>query len=35
LLAILLTLVMLGLPFAAGFLVGRRPHRPSQADGRA
>jgi hypothetical protein len=34
LLTILLTLVMLGLPFAAGFLVGRRLHGPSGADHR-
>jgi hypothetical protein len=35
LLAILLALVMLGLPFAAGYLVGRRLQRPSGADHRA
>jgi hypothetical protein len=33
-LTILLTFVMLGLPFAAGYLVGRRRGRPSQADDR-
>jgi len=34
LLTILLTLVMLGLPFAAGFLLGKRLHNPLGADHR-